>query len=320
MTKKLLKVVVFLFFSNFLSFYPNDILAEQVVLKEICLSSFGMDWKTSEEAKSHIITIAKREAVGELFGEMIRSFTSIEDFQLKKDRIEAHSSGLIRLKGVPEFRNGKGFGEICVKIIAYITDEDIVRFKPRKVRKKVCISDPRLSLGEVRKTAEQQARLQAVRDYEPELEHIKDDIVLTLIHEAKTDSAGFIPETTAYCVTASGIIYPIELMAVTETASNFDKTSNHKKKKGIQIVSGSYGLNCGASYGNVTDHLVAACNGKCKCQYTIDYQVIGDPAVGCRKNYVAEWKCGENSKQYSVKASPEAGYRKTITIECDECK
>ena len=301
--------------------YISNAFAEDVVFKQVCLSSFGMDWKTSEEAKAHLVTLAKREAVGELFGEMIRSFSKVENFKLKKDDIECFSSGLIRLKGVPEFNNGTGFGEICVKITAYITDEDVIRFQPRRVRKKVCISDPRLSLGEVRRTAEQQARIQAVRDYEPMLENSSDELVLILIHEAKTESAGFIPETTVYCVTASGLVYPIELMAITETSKTQRKTSGYTKTlRGIQVVSGSYGTNCGAKYGNVTDHLASSCNGKCECRYTIDYKAIGDPVVGCGKDYIAEWRCGNNSKVYRVKASPEAGYRKTILLKCDHCK
>lgn len=198
----------------FLAFNCSFAIAENMVTKEVCLSPFGMNWKTSEEAKSHIITLAKREAVGELFGELIKSITEVQDFQFKRDDIVALSSGYIRTKGIPEYYNGKGFGELCTKINAYVTDEDIVRFKPRTLRKKVCIADPRLSLGEIRQTAERQARIQAIRDFEPTLEKNKDDIILTLIHESKTEDGGFIPETTTYCTTVSGIVFPIELMAV----------------------------------------------------------------------------------------------------------
>ena len=210
-------ILFFVLFGVFLlAFNCSFVFAGNLVTKEVCLSTFGMNWKTSEEAKSHIITLAKREAVGELFGEFIKSVTEVQNFQLKRDDIVALSAGFIRTKGIPEYYNGKGFGELCTKINAYITDEDIVRFKPRALRKKVCIADPRLSLGEIRQTAEKQARIQAIRDFEPKLEKIKDDIILTLIHESKTEDGGFIPETTTYCTTASGIVFPIELMAVME--------------------------------------------------------------------------------------------------------
>ena len=197
-------------------FFVANVTAENKVSKQVCLSTLGMKWKTSEEAKQHLLISAKREAVGELFGEVIRGITKVEDGRLTKDEIEQVSSGLIRIDGNPLFFQGKDFGELCVKIDAYITDEDINRLSPRRIEKKVCISDPRLSLGAVRKTAEQQARIQALRNYEPKLEEFSDEAVLSLIHESKTIEAGFIPDTEVYCVKASGTVYPIELMAIVE--------------------------------------------------------------------------------------------------------
>jgi hypothetical protein len=209
----------------------QEVLAQQSVTKQVCLTPFGMNWKTAEEAKTHLVISAKREAVSEIFGEMIRSITQVRDFQLQRDEIEALSVGFIRIQGSPEFRQGTGVGELCTTIHAYVSEEDTQRFRPRTIQKKVCIADPRLSLGEVRKTAEQQARIQAVRDFEPRLQNVQDNIVLSLIHESKTESAGFIPETTTYCVKASGIVYPIELM----TAETKPLTSSISDRSAIKI-------------------------------------------------------------------------------------
>lgn len=204
----------FIVFTLLLVSCSQEVWAQQSVTKKVCLTPFGMEWKTSEEAKTHLVTAAKRAAVGELFGEMIRSITEVRNFRLQRDDIEAISIGFLRVQGTPEFYQGSGFGEICIKLNAHILEEDIQRFRPRTVERKVCIADPRLSLGEVRQTAEQQARIQAVRDFEPKLQGVKDEVVLTLIHESKTESGGFVPETTTYCVKARGTVYPIELMAV----------------------------------------------------------------------------------------------------------
>lgn len=84
----------------------------------------------------------------------------------------------------------------------------------------------------------------------------------------------------------------------------------------IQIVAGTYGPNCGASHGNVTEHLATACNGTPSCDYKVDYQVIGDPAVGCVKTYVAEWHCGEGSTVQSQTAPGEAGYGAVLALTC----
>jgi hypothetical protein len=85
---------------------------------------------------------------------------------------------------------------------------------------------------------------------------------------------------------------------------------------GISVVAGTYGGNCGASHGNVTAALASACNTLSRCDYIVDYTIIGDPAPGCAKDYVAEWTCNGQSLVQQATASPEAGYRKTVTLDC----
>ena len=84
----------------------------------------------------------------------------------------------------------------------------------------------------------------------------------------------------------------------------------------IQVIAGTYGANCGQPRGNKTPHLASACNGRDACEYAVSYQVIGDPAVGCQKNYVAEWQCGGNSRILQASAGPEAGYGSKIMLTC----
>jgi hypothetical protein len=86
--------------------------------------------------------------------------------------------------------------------------------------------------------------------------------------------------------------------------------------KGVQVLEATYGENCRVARGNVTKHIASVCNGKNSCSYTIDYTVIGDPAVGCAKDYSVEWKCVGKPRTYSAFASPEAGYQKTVQLIC----
>lgn len=44
---------------------------------------------------------AKRLAVGEFFGELITSFTKVENFILTEDTLTASSAGLVRVKEKP---------------------------------------------------------------------------------------------------------------------------------------------------------------------------------------------------------------------------
>lgn len=84
----------------------------------------------------------------------------------------------------------------------------------------------------------------------------------------------------------------------------------------IRVLSGTYGLNCGAVYGNQTTVLSNYCNEQFTCNYLIDYLIIGDPAPNCSKDYSAKWQCGDKPEIFSSYVEPEAGFKKTITLTC----
>lgn len=90
--------------------------------------------------------------------------------------------------------------------------------------------------------------------------------------------------------------------------------------KSISIVSGSFGKNCGASYGNATPHLASSCNGKTSCTYVVNYTVIGDPCPYKNKSYIAEWRCGNNSNihQAQVFENQVEPDKTTINLTCNE--
>ena len=84
----------------------------------------------------------------------------------------------------------------------------------------------------------------------------------------------------------------------------------------ISVVSGTYGGNCKAPTGNKTSFLAQACNGKTACSYKVDVSAIGDPAVGCRKTYVAKWRCGNSAAIHTASAPAEAGYGSVVQLAC----
>jgi hypothetical protein len=86
--------------------------------------------------------------------------------------------------------------------------------------------------------------------------------------------------------------------------------------RAIHVGAATYGGTCGVSYGNATQSLAAACNGRARCDYTIDFRRIGDPAASCRKDFTAYWECGDGSAPRFVRVPPEAGFDKTVTLEC----
>jgi hypothetical protein len=85
----------------------------------------------------------------------------------------------------------------------------------------------------------------------------------------------------------------------------------------IEVVEASYGGSCRRmTYkpprynafrdGNASAALIRACNGKSHCQFTVDAGELGDPAVGCDKDFSAEYRCGPDSAAKFVKIDGEA--------------
>ena len=106
-------------------------------------------------------------------------------------------------------------------------------------------------------------------------------------------------------------IRQIEFLEGKRVSGRDDREAGH-----IRVIAATYGRNCGASYGNVTNHLAEICDGKATCEYVIDFRVIGDPATGCAKDYFAEWECGRDPERGVISASAEAGVGKRIVLRC----
>jgi hypothetical protein len=83
----------------------------------------------------------------------------------------------------------------------------------------------------------------------------------------------------------------------------------------IAVDAATYGASCGQAVGNVTKALKAACDGKTVCDYTVDYRVLGDPAVGCRKDFSVRWTCGSEGAR-AAGAAAEAGYGSKVRLQC----
>jgi TonB family protein len=82
----------------------------------------------------------------------------------------------------------------------------------------------------------------------------------------------------------------------------------------IQVLSGTYGQNCGQPKGNQTQNLAEACNGKLECSYRIYGVIIGDPAPACDKDYRAEYQCG-GGPLFAFAGAP-AGMGEPIVLSC----
>ncbi len=84
----------------------------------------------------------------------------------------------------------------------------------------------------------------------------------------------------------------------------------------IEVLEGTYGANCGARVGNATPRLVAKCNGRTACSYTVNVGELGNPAVGCAKDFIARWRCGRDSTVHTSSVAPEAGLGRVADLRC----
>ncbi|MCP4107116.1 MAG: hypothetical protein GY749_16510 [Desulfobacteraceae bacterium] len=126
----------------FILIIPHHAFAQKTVQKTYCMSATSSS--STDALKKELLSNAKRQAVNEIFGELITAFTKVESGILTEDKIRLASTGLIRIKGNPIFRNGNSFAEMCVSIDAYATEEDRKKFLPTKITKKYCATNPEL--------------------------------------------------------------------------------------------------------------------------------------------------------------------------------
>lgn len=86
---------------------------------------------------------------------------------------------------------------------------------------------------------------------------------------------------------------------------------------GIQVRLATYGGNCGSTKGNATKDVGNGCDGKDRCNYVVDFKIIGDPAPGCTKDYELVYGCAGTQTVKSVRIfGEEAGLGKTVVLSC----
>lgn len=84
---------------------------------------------------------------------------------------------------------------------------------------------------------------------------------------------------------------------------------------GVRVVSAAYGGNCRAPNPDVTLWAAFACNGKDSCAYPLNWEVIGDRAPNCAKEYELSYECVGKGLSGTVKLAGEASGR-TLTLAC----
>ncbi|MBE2262206.1 MAG: hypothetical protein IAE92_05655 [Burkholderiaceae bacterium] len=179
-----------------------------------CVSSGA--YTSPENAKELLLEIVKRQAASAFYGELIRSTTIVQDSVLTSDEIRSAVQGLVRIDANPEFYNGAGLGEICIRARAFVTAADMRLFEPVEITgKRECDTSDRPRLVRVEEVTDR-VRSEALILFDGRLARIALAQRLELLHEVKYVEAetGFDRDSGTYCANFTGFLIPFEVYAL----------------------------------------------------------------------------------------------------------
>lgn len=201
--------------------------------KTSCILQSEYKNKTQEELKNILLTKAKAEALEELYGTMMKTKTELKNGKLISDEIKSLAVGSVRIKGEPEFSNGKNFGEVCAKVQSYITPEDFIKYQPKQIKlTNYCLLNT--NIDEVK----QEAFKTIIQIQRPNLTNLTSTQASDFIHGYEIANQTQTSNQTCFDITAS--ILPFEIDSFQElTNGKIVKDSNNKEiivDNGIKVT------------------------------------------------------------------------------------
>jgi len=88
----------------------------------------------------------------------------------------------------------------------------------------------------------------------------------------------------------------------------------------INVISATFGENCGVPKDNILQWVRSACSGKGQCNFVFDYLLLGNPAPRCNKQVRIEWKCAANGPTHDVGAESDPSQRLLFPLVCPDPK
>ena len=224
--------------------------------KESCIQQSVYAGKTLEEQKKILIEQAKQESLEELYGTLILSSSDISNGKLIKDEIKSRAVGSVRVKGNPEFYNGKNFGEVCSNVTSYITKEDAERYGTKEIKlKNFCYTDTSISIKDIKNKAREKVFQEIITQHKPSMSSLPADQLEQFIHDYKETNSNFDFNKSSYCFDATALIMPYELeMSQSATKNNKINDINQNQKNINTYFKSSIAIN---SCQNIRNYLSA---------------------------------------------------------------
>lgn len=209
---------------------------KQLTVKEHCMLSTKSKSADVDQLKMLLMERVKRDAVEELFGTMLQADTLIIDGKLVSDTVKQVAVGSVRIKGTPEFYNGKSFGEICTKAQAYITNADFEKYQPQIVKvKNFCYNNPDISLKLLKLEAEYAAYKKAISKFKSNLKNISNEQAESYIHGFEKVNEKLDIQTGVLCMDFSAKVYPYELELGSKDKNTIEK-NKHDSVNGLSVT------------------------------------------------------------------------------------
>ena len=127
-----------------------------------------------------------------------------------------------------------------------------------------------------------------------------------------------------FAITALALGMFVSLFA---TMSWADRDSG-QRRNGVNVIEATFGGTTEPVHvefcppvapGNVTAAVHTACQGLKTCEFTVDLDILGDPAEGCWKSFEVTYQCAQNSnatRTVSISAFPEGADNQSVTLTC----
>ena len=161
------------------------------------------------DAKQALLAAGLQAAVQKLLSSAVQELSQRVPLVVPRDAIERQAAPLMHVRDMPVYDTSKP-GQTCVNLRAYVTADDMAVFQPTKITgRNVCVApeDPTTMQQE----ATTLAKLDALYHYKPALIRFPPARIIPLLREVDLTRGA---QRALYCLTASGMVYPIEVQAL----------------------------------------------------------------------------------------------------------
>jgi hypothetical protein len=85
----------------------------------------------------------------------------------------------------------------------------------------------------------------------------------------------------------------------------------------VDVISASFGANCGAQKDNMLQWVQSACSGKNLCDFGYNW-TIGNPASACNAQFGVKWRCSSGGRTFSYSTSSLPTNDAIIPLSCEK--